>query len=56
MAVDPLELRNILLAKLSAAGFDTSHITQDYWYAIAKALVTKLDSGGGGEGDPYGDL
>lgn len=46
MAIDPLELRNILLGKLSAAGFDTSSKTQDYWYALCKGLVTKFDSGG----------
>jgi hypothetical protein len=36
---DPVELRNLILAKLKAGGFDTSVVTQDYWNAIAKALA-----------------
>jgi len=51
MAVNPLELRNLILQKLHAAGFDTSAITQDYWYAIAKALCLKFGEGGGGTDD-----
>lgn len=45
MAVDPLVLRNLILQKLTAAGYDTSCITQDYWYAIAKALTSSFGEG-----------
>ena len=37
--IDAVTLAKDILAKLSAAGFDTGVKPKDYWYAIAKALV-----------------
>jgi hypothetical protein len=42
---DALALRNLLLEKLKAAGFDTGHQNQDYWYAVAKALALMFSGG-----------